>query len=111
MRLSPETIPPLYLANPLFFFHPDLRDRFGRPCAVLNLRHVQRTEDGSLDALKDYARFGWEVARRYLSDLSRKAEKAEQDPTLQMVVIVDLEQAGMSNLVREIVFSSRMSLV
>ncbi|BGP53321.1 hypothetical protein JCM8202v2_000880 [Rhodotorula sphaerocarpa] len=98
LRLSPETIPPLYLANPLFFFHPDLRDRFGRPCAVLNLRHVQRTEDGSLDALKDYARFGWEVARRYLSDLSRKAEKAEQDPTLQMVVIVDLEQAGMSNL-------------
>ena len=98
LQLTPASISSLYLTKPLFFFHPDLYDRFGRPCAILNLKHVQRTEDGNLDALKDYVRFGWEVARRYLSDLSRGAASA-QDPTLQMVVIVDLDQAGMSNLV------------
>ncbi|KWU45647.1 hypothetical protein RHOSPDRAFT_32569 [Rhodotorula sp. JG-1b] len=97
LQLTPASISSLYLTKPLFFFHPDLYDRFGRPCAILNLKHVQRTEDGNLDALKDYVRFGWEVARRYLSDLSRSAAST-QDATLQMVVIVDLDQAGMSNL-------------
>lgn len=99
LELTPASISSLYLSKPLFFFHPDLYDRFGRPCAVLNLKHVQRTEDGKLDDLKDYVRFGWEVARRYLSDLSRRAAST-RDPTLQVVVIVDLDQAGMSNLVR-----------
>ncbi|GAA5979238.1 hypothetical protein JCM10908_002851 [Rhodotorula pacifica] len=98
LQLTPASISYLYLSKPLLFFHPDLHDRFGRPCAILNLKHVQRTEDGKLDALKEYARFGWEVARRYLSDLSRKATTSAKDPTLQMVVIVDLDQAGMSNL-------------
>ncbi|GAA6061707.1 hypothetical protein JCM10212_004939 [Sporobolomyces blumeae] len=96
-HLSPASVPSLYLTNPLFFFHPRLIDRFGRPCAVLNLRHVHRTEDGKLDALKDFARLGWETGRRWLSDLSRARVNAA-DPTLQMVVIVDLDQAGMSNL-------------
>lgn len=97
--LTPASVHPLYLTKPLFFFHPDLVDRFGRPCAVLNLRHVQRTDDGTLDALKDYARLGWEVGRRYLTDLSRQGQEGA-DPKLQIVVIVDLEGAGMSNLVR-----------
>ncbi|GAA6004136.1 SEC14 family lipid-binding protein, partial [Rhodotorula paludigena] len=99
--LEPSAIHARYLTKPLFFFHPSLVDRFGRPCAILNLRYVQRTEDGTLDALKDYARLGWEIGRRYLSDLSRKAGE-DQDPKLQMVVIVDLEGAGMSNLEMEL---------
>ncbi|TNY24006.1 hypothetical protein DMC30DRAFT_388363 [Rhodotorula diobovata] len=99
--LTPASVHPLYLTKPLFFFHPDLVDRFGRPCAVLNLRHVQRTDDGTLDALKDYARLGWEVGRRYLTDLSRQGQDGD-DPKLQIVVIVDLEGAGMSNLEMEL---------
>ncbi|GAA5932149.1 hypothetical protein JCM3775_004251 [Rhodotorula graminis] len=99
--LSPANVDPLYLDQPLFFFHPDLVDRFGRPCAVLNLRHVKRTDDGTLDALKDYARLGWEIGRRYLTDLSRRAAEGG-DPKLQIVVIVDLEGAGMSNLEMEL---------
>lgn len=95
--LSPSTISPLYLNDPLFFFHPDLRDRFGRPCAVLNLRYVRRTDDGELGNMKDFIRLGWEVSRRWLSDLSKQSG----EPKLQIVVIVDLEGAGMSNLVRE----------
>ncbi|GAA5901847.1 SEC14 family lipid-binding protein [Sporobolomyces salmoneus] len=98
--LTPASIPSVYLSNPLFFFHPNLIDRFGRPCAVLNLRHVQRTEDGKLDALKDLSKLGWEIGRRWLSDLSRS--RRGQEPTLQMVVIVDLDQAGMSNLEMEL---------
>ncbi|GAA5955131.1 hypothetical protein JCM21900_001620 [Sporobolomyces salmonicolor] len=97
--LTPASISSLYLTNPLFFFHPSLMDRFGRPCAVLNLRYVQRTVDGALDALKDLVRLGWETGRRWLSDLSRRGRgDGEGEPTLQMVVIVDLEGAGMSNL-------------
>ncbi|KAL8280540.1 hypothetical protein RQP46_007188 [Phenoliferia psychrophenolica] len=91
--LSPASVSPLYLTHPLFFFHPSLADRFGRPCAVLNLRHVSRTDDGELDALKEFVRLGWEIGRRWLTDLSKDGE-----PKLQMVVIVDLEGAGMSNL-------------
>lgn len=95
--LPPPIVSPLYLNSPLFFFHPSLRDKFGRPCAVLNLREVRRTEDGELSGLKDFVRLGWEMGRRWLSDLSR--EGGEDGVKLQMVVIVDLEGAGMSNLV------------
>ncbi|GAA6000778.1 hypothetical protein JCM10207_004656 [Rhodosporidiobolus poonsookiae] len=96
-NLTAASIAPTYRTHPLFFFHPALADRFGRPCAVLNLRHVQRTDDGSLDSLKDFIRVCWEAGRRYLSDLSRQAGE-QDDPKLQMVLIVDLEGAGMSNL-------------
>ncbi|GAA5851015.1 hypothetical protein JCM8547_009155 [Rhodosporidiobolus lusitaniae] len=95
--LSPSSLPPAYLANPLLFFHPSLADRFGRPCAILNLRHVQRAPDGGLDGLKDLVRLTWEMGRRYLTDLSRTADD-KADPKLQMVVIVDLDGAGMANL-------------
>ncbi|KAM0788044.1 hypothetical protein ACM66B_006242 [Microbotryomycetes sp. NB124-2] len=96
-KLTPNELDPLYTKNALFFFHPQLVDKFGRPCAVINLRHVQRTEDGQLDALKDVIRLGWEVGRRWLTDLSTKA-KQDSDVKLQIVVIVDLDGAGMSNL-------------
>lgn len=97
---SPLAAPPSspYFSSPLFFFHPSLRDKFGRPCAVLNLREVHRTEDGSLDELKQFIRVGWEVGRRWLTELSE--QEKEKEVQLQMVVIVDLEGAGMSNLVR-----------
>lgn len=105
MSLSPASIDPLYLNDPLFFFHPQLLDRFGRPCAILNLRYVARTQDGQLDGIKDFIRLGWETSRRWLSDLSRK----KGQPQLQIVVIVDLEGAGMSNLVSPSVQSTRLT--
>lgn len=96
--LSPSSVSPLYLTHPLFFFHSALSDRFGRPCAVLNLRYAKRTEDGELDALKDFIRLSWETGRRWLSELSKERKDAEV--AVQMVLIVDLGGAGMSNLVR-----------
>ncbi|GAA5831274.1 hypothetical protein JCM11251_007816 [Rhodosporidiobolus azoricus] len=95
--LSPASVPSVYLTNPLLFFHPTLVDRFGRPAAVLNLRHVQRKADGSLEELKEFVRLFWEVGRRHLTDLSRQAGE-ENDPKLQMVLIVDLDGASLSNL-------------
>ncbi|KAK4701928.1 hypothetical protein P7C70_g4299, partial [Phenoliferia sp. Uapishka_3] len=94
--LSPASVSPLYLTHPLFFFHPSLADRFGRPCAILNLRHVSRTEGGELNALKEFVRLGWEIGRRWLTDLSKECKDGEAK--LQIVLIVDLEGAGMSNL-------------
>lgn len=64
---------------------------------MLNLRHVARTPDGELEGLKEFIRLGWEIGRRWLSDLSKEGE---EEVKIQMVVIVDLEGAGMSNLVR-----------
>ncbi|KAI5479742.1 major sperm protein [Pseudohyphozyma bogoriensis] len=96
--LATTTLSPHYLQTPLFFFHPSLFDKFGRPCAVLNLKHVSRTADGELDALKEFARVGWEMGRRWLSELSAAKEGEEKKEVIQMVLIVDLESAGMSNL-------------
>ncbi|BGP13285.1 hypothetical protein JCM10213_004945 [Rhodosporidiobolus nylandii] len=94
LTLSSSALPPPYVAKPPLFFHPSLVDKTGRPCAVLSLSNVQRTQDGSLDGLKDLARLIWEIGRRWLTDLSEEDDK----PKLQMVLLVDLEGAGMSNL-------------
>lgn len=113
--LSPSAISPLYLEEPLFFFHPQLTDKWSRPCGVLNLKHVCRTDDGSLEDLKEYIAWSWELGRRFLQDsnaeivdgmLSQCANPSfaplpETVPVrLQMVVIVDLKDASLSNLVQ-----------
>lgn len=92
--LSPSSNP--YAQTPTFFFHPALSDRFGRPAGVLNLRDVRRAPDGSLDALKEFVRGRWEEGRRLL-EAKGKGEAGEA--CVQMVVIVDLEGAGMANMV------------
>lgn len=97
LLVSPPSPSP-YAATPLFFFHEELFDKFGRPAAVLNLKHVKRTEDGELEGLKEVIRESWEMGRRWLSDLSR----GEEEVKVQMVIIVDLEEAGLSNLVSRI---------
>lgn len=93
--LSTANCSPAYVNEPLFFFHPDLVDKFGRPCGVINLKYVKRDEDGELTDIKEYIKLMWETSRRWLSDSSKKTGK----PALQMVVIVNLAGASMSNLV------------
>jgi hypothetical protein len=85
--------------DPLFFFHPNLNDKLGRPAAILNLKLVKRNHQGQLDELKDNIRLGWEMGRRYLNDLSFNQSKLKLK--IQMVVMVDLQGANMSNLVRQ----------
>jgi hypothetical protein len=43
---------------------------------------------------------GWEVARRYLAELTRK--RGDDDPVVQVVLIVDVGGSGMSNLELEL---------
>lgn len=84
-------------------------DKFGRPCGVLNLALVGRSEDGGLEGLKEFTRVAWEMGRRWLSDLSQSQSKGKGkeisgnedggEVKVQMVVIVNLLGAGMSNLV------------
>ncbi|PLW21521.1 hypothetical protein PCANC_25757 [Puccinia coronata f. sp. avenae] len=64
--LAPNSLEPIYLRNPLMYFHPDLKDRWGRTSAILNLRYLTRTEDGSLDGLKEFIGWNCELARRSL---------------------------------------------
>ena len=75
---------------------------------MLNLKYVTRTEDGELEGLKEFVRMGWELGRRWMADSSKgKArEGALPEVKVQMVVIVDLEGAGMTNLVRSTRHSS-----
>jgi hypothetical protein len=100
LSVKSASLPALYLSEPLFFFHPSLIDKCGRPCGVLNLRLVSRTEDGELDGLKEFVRLGWEVGRRWLTELSKQKEGGVK---VQMVLIVDLDGAGMSNLVSQVI--------
>ncbi|KAG0146747.1 hypothetical protein CROQUDRAFT_132923 [Cronartium quercuum f. sp. fusiforme G11] len=112
--ISPSQIDPLYLRQPLFFFHPDLKDKWSRPCAILNLKHVCRSDDGSLDGLKQFIAWSWEIGRRYiqhtnsvtLDNLFAQPSTASQlEPSalqLQMVLMVDLKDATLNNLELEL---------
>ena len=104
--LNIASLDPLYLDSgpdgglPLYSMHPRLKDRLGRPTAVLRLARVQRTEDGSLEALKEFILAAFEASRRYMLDLTERA--ADDKPVLQLVLILDLHGAGMSNLEMEL---------
>lgn len=92
--VSPGSLDPLYSERPLFYLHPHLRDRFGRHSAVVNLRHIVRPEDGSLDSFKEFIAFQLEVARRFLADLTRRDGGK---PHVQIVLILNLSGASLSN--------------
>jgi hypothetical protein len=92
--VSPSALDPLYSGNPLFYFHPSLHDSFGRYAAVLNLAHVVRPEDNTLESLKEFVAYVLEVARRFLADMSKRDES---NTHIQIVLILNLEGANFSN--------------
>ena len=99
--ISLADIHPLFIERGLFFFHKT--DKFGRPCAVINLREYQR-EDGSptIEDVKKYIIYHAEVARRLLWD---KTRKSRDGPVLQYAILLDLKGAGVSTLVNIILTS------
>ncbi|KAH9812480.1 hypothetical protein DFH28DRAFT_1096918 [Melampsora americana] len=116
--LSSSSIDPFYHHQPLFYFHPQLKDKWSRPCGVLNLKHVSRTEDGTLDGLKEFIAWSWELGRRYMQDsnsdslntilsqpenLNSNADPKTVPIQLQMVIIVDLKDASLNNLELELI--------
>lgn len=92
--VAPASLDPLYSGNPLFYFHPTLHDKFGRYAAVLNLAHVVRPEDNSLESLKEFIAYTLEVARRFLADMSKRDDT---NTHVQIVIILNLEGANFSN--------------
>lgn len=92
--VSPASLDPLYSGNPLFYFHPTLHDKFGRYAAILNLAHVVRPEDNTLESLKEFVAYTLEVARRFLADASKRDES---NAHIQIVIILNLEGANFSN--------------
>jgi len=92
-------IHPLFIEKGLFFFHKT--DKFGRPCAVVNLREYKR-EDGSptIEEVKKFIIYNAEVARRLLLD---KTMNSRDGPVLQYVILLDLKGAGVSTLDLELV--------
>lgn len=94
--VAPSSIDTLYSENPLFYLHPSIKDKFGRPAAVINMRWMVRPEDSSLDSLKEFMAFMLEIARRYLADLSKRDSAGS--PHIQMVILLDLAGSSLSNL-------------
>ncbi|CAH7683100.1 CRAL-TRIO domain-containing protein [Phakopsora pachyrhizi] len=115
--ISQSSIDPIYLDQPLLFFHPQLSDRWSRPLGVLNLKHLRRSDDGSLDGLKEFIAWNMEIARRFIyhsslnhlnqilepSTLSSSSSSQQLSSTtssliIQFVLLIDLKDASMSNL-------------
>ncbi|CAI2172862.1 19758_t:CDS:2 [Funneliformis geosporum] len=97
--ISLADIHPLFVEKGLFFFHKT--DKFGRPCAVFNLREYKR-DDGSptIEEVKKFIIYNAEVARRMLLDRTRESRDG---PVLQYVILLDLKGAGVSTLDIELV--------
>ena len=82
---------------PLFWLHSRFRDRLGRPCLYVALRHFERGADGALGDLRDAIVVCLEVARRYLARVNRRRRSAVP-PVLQLTVALDMCGAGATNL-------------
>ncbi|KAN0065860.1 hypothetical protein ACQY0O_000991 [Thecaphora frezii] len=113
---SLASLHPLYVNPPppnppLFWLNSHFHDRFGRPCGVINLRSVERTDQNTLEQLKEYIVACMEILRRYIADLnlphrhagpSATKSSSSSDRVLQSVIAVDLTGSGMANLELEL---------
>jgi hypothetical protein len=89
------------LKRGLFFFLPDARDKYGRPVAVMRLRHMVYEEDG-LRGMKEYVALSVEVGRRlcWEETLRLWEEKGYgNDVVLRYSCILDLKGVGISGMV------------
>ena len=89
------------LKRGLFFFLPGARDNYGRPVAVMRLRHMVYDEDG-LTGMKEYVALSVEVGRRlcWEETLRLWEEKGYgKDGVLQYSCILDLKGVGISGMV------------
>ncbi|CAO1621933.1 unnamed protein product [Sympodiomycopsis kandeliae] len=118
--LSLSSLHPLYTSPPqdrppLFWLGSDFTDRFGRPCGLISLQSLERTQDRTLDECKEYIVACMEIVRRRIVELRRKFQasggssslsdeettRASEGP-LQLVIAFDLISSSMSNLELEL---------
>lgn len=86
---------------PLFWMHSRFRDKLGRPCLHVALRHFERSPDGSLDELRNAIAVCLEVGQRYLRRVNRR-RRAGVPPVLQLSLMLDVRGAGAANLELEL---------
>lgn len=90
-------------------------DRFGRPCGVISLQSLERTEERTLDECKEYIVACMEIVRRRIAELRRRYHQGggqgssgkanlqdQSEGPLQMVIAFDLISSSMSNLELEL---------
>ncbi|SAM84383.1 uncharacterized protein UBRO_05626 [Ustilago bromivora] len=115
--VSIASLHPLYVAPeppnpPLFWVNSRFRDFYGRPCAVVSLKSLERDEENRLDQLRECIVASMEIMRRYVGDLYRESSgKAEgegegkgkeEEIVLQASIAVDLASSGIANLELEL---------
>ncbi|KAK0520919.1 hypothetical protein OC834_006856 [Tilletia horrida] len=71
---APTTTDPIANRPPLFWINDRLKDHFGRPCGVISLRTLERTEERNLENLKEYILASVEIVRRQIADLYARSE-------------------------------------
>lgn len=89
------------LKKGLFFFLPEARDKYGRPVAVMRLRHMAYDED-ALQGMKEYVALSVEVGRRlcWEATLDLWEEKGYgKDAVMRYSCILDLQGVGLSGMV------------
>lgn len=80
---------------PLFWMHSRFRDKLGRPALYARLQNVDRMPNGLQD-LKKTIIATFEMMRRYLVRINRRTKRG--DPVVQCVVVLDVMDAGLSNI-------------
>lgn len=92
------------LAKGLFYFLPNgAKDKYGRPIAVMNLRHLQQYNEDAIRGIKEYIALSVEVGRRLCWEETLKLWEAKgygADVVLRYSCILDLKGVGLSGMVR-----------
>jgi hypothetical protein len=89
------------LIQGLFFFLPGAKDKYGRPVAVMRLRHMQYEEE-AIRGIKEYVALSVEVGRRLCWEATLKLWEEKgygKDVVLRYSCILDLKGVGLSGMV------------
>jgi hypothetical protein len=89
------------LKKGLFWFLPGAKDKYGRPVAVMRLKHMVYEEDG-LRGMKEYVALSVEVGRRLCWEETLKLWEEKgygKDAVMRYSCILDLKGVGLSGMV------------
>jgi len=92
------------LKQGVFFFLPRVKDKYGRPVAVMRLRYFQQYDQDATRAIKEYIALSVEVGRRLCWEETLKLWEEKgygKDAVVRYSCILDLKGVGLSGMVRD----------
>jgi hypothetical protein len=92
------------LKQGIFFFLPGVKDKYGRPVAVMRLRCFQQYDQDASSAIKEYIALSVEVGRRLCWEETLKLWEEKgygKDAVVRYSCILDLKGVGLSGMVRD----------